>query len=246
MVGTSAVRWHRSGYWIASLSSNMVNNDANGILVTATNPCQGGIAAEEPRVQHTDDRFQRAIAAIDAVNAADPTLVSTAEGPRPKELHHAERMTEWVRRLRPDAGEALLLAARGHHIKRWSVPRASYPAGRTAYLRWRTYLHEVHAEELGRILAEVGYEPATIERVRHIVRKEELRTDPDTQTLEDALCLVFLSEQLEAYAGRLPDEKMVEVLRKSWTKMSPQGREFALGLDLGPAGSELVRRALSD
>lgn len=193
-----------------------------------------------------DDRFARAIAAIDAVNAGDPTHVATAAGLRPKELHHAELMTEWVRRLRPDADEALLLAARGHHIKRWSVPRVSYPAGRTGYLRWRTYLHDIHAEELGRILAGAGYEAATIERVQRIVRKEALRDDPDTQTLEDALCLVFLGEQLEAYAGRLPDEKMVEVLRKSWTKMSAQGREFALTLDLGPTGSELVRRALAD
>ena len=217
----------------------MVNNDANGILETTAE-------AVNLRGAAVDDRFTRAIAAIDAVNAADPTLVSTAEGPRPKELHHAALMTEWVRRLRPDADEALLLAARGHHIKRWTVPRASYPVGRTSYLRWRTYLHEVHAEELGRILAEVGYEAATIERVQHIVRKDGLRTDPDTQTLEDALCLVFLGEQLEAYAGRLADEKMVEVLRKSWTKMSEAGRAFALTLDLGPAGSELVRRALSD
>ena len=196
-------------------------------------------------MQHTDDRFAHAVAAIDAVNATDPTIVTTAGGPRPKELHHAELMTEWVRLLRPDADEALLLAARGHHIRRWSVPRASYPAGRSGYLRWRTYLHEVHAEELGRILADAGYEAATIERVQRIVRKDGLRTDRDTQTLEDALCLVFLGEQLEAYAGRLPDEKMVEVLRKSWTKMSAQGRAFALTLDLGPAGTVLVRRALA-
>jgi hypothetical protein len=224
----------------------MVNNDAIGILEITAKACQGDRIGRTRRPGATvDDRFTRAIAAIDAVNAGDPTLVPTPDGPRPKELHHATLMTEWVRRLRPDADEALLLAARGHHIKRWSVPRASYAPGRTAYLRWRTHLHEVHAEELGRILADAGYEAATIERVQRIVRKDALRTDPDTQTLEDALCLVFLGEQLEAYAGRLPDEKMVDVLRKSWTKMSAQGREFALTLDLGPAGSELVRRALA-
>ena len=193
-----------------------------------------------------DDRFAEAIARMDAVNAEDPTLLETPDGRRPKELRHAELMTHWVQRLRPDADEALLLAARGHHIRRWSVPRASYPAGRSGYLRWRTYLHHVHADEVGRILTDVGYDPDTIARVRRIVRKDDLRTDADVQTLEDALCLVFLSEQLETYATRLPDEKMVEVLRKSWTKMSPQGREFALTLDLGPAGSDLVGRALAD
>ncbi len=191
-----------------------------------------------------DERFDLAIARIDAANAEDPTPVETPEGPRPKELYHAALITDWVRRLRPDVDETLLLAARGHHIRRWTVPRSSYPAGRSGYLRWRTYLHEVHATELGSILADVGYDLELIERVQQIVRKDNLRTDPDVQTLEDALCLVFLGEQLEIYAHRMEDEKLVEVLRKSWAKMSERGRELALTLDLGPAGGELVRRAL--
>jgi hypothetical protein len=200
--------------------------------------------AKRQESDRVDERFDLAIVRIDAANAEDPTRVGTSEGSRPKELHHAALMTGWVRRLRPDADEVLLLAARGHHIRRWTVPRNSYPAGRSGYLRWRTSLHEVHATELGRILADVGYDPETIERVQHIVRKDNLRSDPDVQTLEDALCLVFLGEQLEAYAKRMDDEKLVEVLRKSWAKMSERGRELALTLDLGPVGGELVRRAL--
>ena len=193
-----------------------------------------------------DARFAQAIAAIDAANAADPHRVATAAGNRPKELVHAELLTGWVQRLRPDASEPLLLAARAHHILRWTVPRASYPAGRTGYLRWRNRLHAVHAEEAGRILAAVGYEPATIARVQAIVRKQRLAQDPEVQTLEDALCLVFLDLQLDELTGRLADEeKMVSVLRKSWTKMSPAGRDYALGLELTPAGRALVRRALA-
>jgi hypothetical protein len=191
------------------------------------------------------ERFQRAIVAIDAANADDPNLLETAKGPRPKELVHAELLTDWVRRLQPEASEPLLLAARAHHIRRWVTPRSSYPKGRSGYLKWRRDLHRFHADEVARILAQAGYEAEVVSRVRQIVRKERLTLDPEVQTLEDALCLVFLQLQLDETAGRVADdEKMVDVLRKSWRKMSPAGREFALGLDLSEEGRELVRRAL--
>lgn len=192
-----------------------------------------------------DSRFVQAITDIDAANAHDPVSVETARGLLPKELVHAQLLSEWVLRLRPDAGEALLLAARAHHIRRWTLPRTSYPPGRGGYLRWRNRLHEVHAEEAADILRATGYGAEEIARVQAIILKEHLRDDPEVQTLEDALCLVFLELQLDELTASLADEvKMVSVLRKAWAKMSPAGREFALGLDLTPAGLALVRRAL--
>jgi hypothetical protein len=191
------------------------------------------------------ERFRRAIAAIDAANAADPNLLQTAEGRRPKELVHAELLTTWVHRLGPEPSETLLLAARAHHIRRWVLPRSSSPRGRAGYLRWRRDLHRFHADEAGTILDQVGYDAATIARVQQIVRKERLTLDPEVQTLEDAQCLVFLELQLDELTGRVADnEKMVDVLKKSWRKMSPAGRKFALGLELSDEGRDLVRRAL--
>jgi hypothetical protein len=163
-------------------------------------------------------RFDRAIAAIDAANAESPTGV---------EGDHAVRVTDWVRRLRPDASEELLLAARGHHIRRWTSPRSSYPDGRSGYLRWRRDLHEIHARELGTILGAENYEPAVIERVQDIVRKKRLASDPEVQTLEDALCLVFIQTQYDELAGRLDDEKMDSVVAKTLAKMSDEGRRLA-------------------
>jgi len=164
------------------------------------------------------ERFDRAIAAIDAANAESPTGV---------EGEHAVRVTEWVRRLRPDASEELLLAARAHHIRRWTVPRSSYPDGRSGYLRWRRDLHEVHAREVGTILVAEGYDPATIERVQEIVRKKRLASDAEVQTLEDALCLVFIQTQYDELADRLDSEKMETVVAKTLAKMSDEGRRLA-------------------
>src|SRR4051812_27036533 len=97
---------------------------------------------------------------------------------RPKEQAHAELMTEWVQRLDPAASDVQLIAARAHHLRRWTSPRSSYPEGRAGYLRWRTALKRQHAEEVAGILAAVGYEPAVGERVGAIIRKEGLGSDP--------------------------------------------------------------------
>ncbi len=191
------------------------------------------------------ERLARALDALDAVNAEDPTRVELDGEPWPKELAHAELATRWVRRLRPEAGEELLLAARGHHLRRWAVPRSSYPAGRDAYLRWRTDLHERHAEEVGVVLRAAGYEEEVVERVGAIVRKEGLRRDPDVQTLEDALCLVFLETQYEELRARIDEAQMEHVLRRTWRKMSAAAREFALTLPISDEGRALVERAVA-
>lgn len=190
------------------------------------------------------DRFARAIAAIDAANAGDPNTIVVDGVERPKEQAHAELMTEWVERLDPDADEAQLLAARAHHLRRWSVPRSSYPEGRAGYLRWRTGLKRQHAEEVAAILTDAGYEDTVVDRVRDIVAKRGLGTDPAVQTHEDALCLVFLRTQFDDLADQLGDDHTVEVLRKTLDKMSDLGRRTALDQPLSAHGRALLERAL--
>jgi uncharacterized protein DUF4202 len=190
------------------------------------------------------DRFDRAIAAIDAANAADPTVVTVRGERGPKELLHAELVSEWVRRLAPDTGEPLLLAARGHHLRRWAIPRASYPTGRAGYLKWRKAQHRQLAEELAAILTQAGYDDATVVEVRDLVTKRNLGRDPDAQVLEDALCLVFVETQFHDLAGRLDPDKMVDVVRKTVKKMSPQAVELAAGLPLTDADRAVLAAAL--
>src|SRR5207249_10366915 len=130
-------------------------------------------------------RFQDAIARFDAANAQDPRGI---------QLPYAQRLSAWVERLAPDASEALRLAARCQHLRRWEIPRESYPAGRVGYLKWREALKHFHAEEAGKILREVCYDDVTIERVRNLNLKKK---DPETSVLEDALCLLFLETQFD-------------------------------------------------
>ena len=193
----------------------------------------------------SEDRFAAAIAAIDAANADDPARIVVRGVERPKELAHAELVSEWVDRLRPDASEALRLAARAHHIRRWTVPRSSYPQGRAGYLKWRRDLHGVHADEVGGILAGLDYDTVTIERVQEIVKKRNLAKDPDVQVLEDALCLVFIETQFHDLAARTEPEKMVDIVRKTLAKMSDDGKRHALAMPLAADDLRIVEQALA-
>lgn len=191
------------------------------------------------------DRLAAALAAIDEVNADDPfTLVFEGEE-HPKEQLHAELMTAWVRRLDPTPTDEQLIAARAHHLRRWSVPRAAYPDGRAGYLRWRAALKRQHADDVGAILTGVGYGPAAVERVQQIVRKEGLGHDREVQVHEDALCLVFLQTQFEELADRLGDDRTVEVLRKTARKMSPAALDLAGSLPHSARSRTLLTTALS-
>jgi hypothetical protein len=196
-------------------------------------------------VTKDNDQLARAIAAIDAANADDPETIEVRGEIRPKEQAHAEMMTDWVRRLDAEAVDAQLIAARAHHLRRWSIPRTSYPEGRTGYLRWRTALKKQHAKEVGDILRREGYEPDVIELVQHIVRKDGLKTDAMVQTHEDALCLVFLETQLLELAHDQGDDKTVDIIGKTVVKMSEQGIAAALALDLPADAVSLIGRAMA-
>jgi hypothetical protein len=190
-------------------------------------------------------RLARALARIDAANAEDPNELVVGGRRGPKELLHAELVTGWVTRLDPGADEAQLLAARAHHFRRWTHPRDAYPAGRAGYLRWRTAAKRHQAAEVAAVLAEEGYDSATIERVGALVRKEGLGRDPAVQTHEDALCLVFLETQLADVAPRLGDDDTVRVLAAALGKMSDAGRSAATGIPLDPASRALLARAVA-
>jgi limonene-1,2-epoxide hydrolase len=194
------------------------------------------------------DRLRAAVAAIDDANAADPNVVTVRERTGPKEVVHAELVTEWVLRLKPDASDALLLAARGHHFRRWTVPRASYPSGRAGYLRWRRALHRQQAEELGAVVGAAGYDAGNVERVQALVRKDGLTaaaaTD-DVQVLEDALCLVFLETQLVDIAARLDPGTLPGVITKTARKMSDAGRAAIAEVPLGPGARRLLDAAFA-
>ena len=166
-------------------------------------------------------------AAIDAANAADPR----SHDSEPLALAQGRRAEEWVVRLDPEASDALRLAARAHHLRRWALPRSEYPEGRAGYLRWRRAQRERHARDLAAILDEARVDGSVAARAARIVAKQGLGSDPEVQTFEDAVSLTFLETELHSVLGRLDDDgKAVDIVAKTLAKMSAAGRDQAVAV----------------
>lgn len=189
--------------------------------------------------------LQAAIERFDAVNAEDPNVELDQGVAYPKEVLYARRMTACLNRVAPDASEALQLAVRCQHIRRWAIPRKDFPMDTQGYNKWRNALKKLHGDIAAQILAEVGYEPELIERVRFLVQKRQLKIDPEVQLLEDVVCLVFLQYYFSDFAAQHPEGKVLDIVRKTWRKMTPRGQQLALQLPLSASARALVGKALT-
>ena len=189
-------------------------------------------------------RLDDALRRFDEANAEDPNTEMVDGQPLPKELLYGQRMSARLAVFAPDAPETVELAARAQHIRRWEVPRDSYPEGRAGYLKWRTDLYKRHAELAGEIMGDVGYDPDVIDRVQTLLRKRGLKTDRDVQLLEDVICLVFLEHYFHDFARKHDEEKLISIVQKTWKKMSDRAHEAALALDYAPEDLAVIQKAL--
>ncbi len=192
-------------------------------------------------------RFERTLAAFDAANRQDPHSEVDEDGNEvPKELLYARRMSSVLAKFAPNASEALQLAARCQHIRRWTVPRDSYPMDRKGYLRWRTHLKKFHGEQAAAIMQTEGYDPETINQVVDLLNKKNLKRDPEMQTLEDVICLVFLQHYFADFQKQHPIEKVGAIVAKTWKKMSDAGHTAAVLSTFSGKEAGLVQQILSD
>ena len=179
----------------------------------------------------TQQAFEQTVSLMDAANSEDPNI-ETADGKEwPKELLYSHRMSEMLERYKPMADHVAKLAIRGQHIQRWKSPRDSYPMNRQGYHQWRTNLYKFHADNVATLMAKAGYDEASLERVKKAVGKKGLRINADTQLLEDVASLVFIEHYMSAFVDKHPEyteEKWIDIIRKTWKKMSPDAHEFAL------------------
>ena len=178
-----------------------------------------------------NDRFQKVMSLIDEANRQDPNT-ETADGREwPKELLYSERMSDMLERFAPDADPLARIAIRAQHIERWKLPRSDFPMDRKGYHQWRTRLYGFHAERVGALMEQAGYDAESIERVKRAVSKKSLRDNPDTQLVEDIAALVFIEHYMQDFADKHPEydeAKWIDIIRRTWRKMSPKAQEFAL------------------
>ena len=191
------------------------------------------------------DLLQRTFRKIDEENAKDPNTEEWEGKSYPKELLYAERMTNRLNLYAPDASEELQIAARAQHIKRWEIPRDDFPMDKVGYHKWRNTLKSFHAEQVAEIMQAVGYRDTSIDRVQFLVEKKKLKKDAETQILEDVICFVFLEYYLDDFAATKSEEKIIDILQKTWQKMSDKAKGQLDILSMSDESRMLVQKALS-
>lgn len=190
-------------------------------------------------------RYATAVSVIDFANSEDPTLIWSRGERLPLAMVHGQLAAEWITRLVDEPDEALLLAARAHHLRRWEVPRASYPEGRAGYLRWRKDQKDRHATEIADILLAVGYDEATIHRVQTLIRRQRIDVESGTQWVEDAACLVFLETQLAEVSEQLDREHLTSVIQKTAAKMSERALALVPEVPMSDQARQILTTALA-
>lgn len=191
------------------------------------------------------NKFNQALELFDQANAKDPNKEVWQEKEYPKELLYGIRMSETLEEFKPNASEAVQLAVRCQHICRWEIPRDSYEMNRVGYLKWRKYLYKFHAEKAAEILEKVGYDISVIENVKFLLQKKQLKKNTETQLLEDVICLVFLKHYFKKFSKKYTEEKLIDILQKTWGKMSKNGQEAALKIRFSEEETQLISKALA-
>lgn len=213
--------------------------------ITRSTKLSGGLNLDEI-YQNKLGLFDSAIVRFDYANSLDPnTDVDDMGNKVPRELLYAKRLYKEVENLCGSPSEHLLLAARSQHIMRWKIPRDSYSMDKKGYLEWRSKLKLYHAAMSSNILVEVGYDENTIELVKNIILKKNFPNDPEVRVMEDSLCLMFLKYQLSSFSQKNSEEKVVNAIKKSWAKMSENGRNAALNVPYSDTCKVFINKALS-
>lgn len=193
----------------------------------------------------SNQRLLDTLAAIDNINQQDPNIEIVDGKEVAKELIYGQRMSDCLQQYWPDANEFLQIAVRAQHIKRWHLKRSEFPEGKAGYLKWRKELGLFHADLAKTLMLENGYAQEDADKTYEIVRKAKLKSNDDSQTLEDVACLVFLIYYFEPFASKYDDDKIIDIVQKTWRKMSEKGHEIALTLTLPDHLAALVGKALS-
>ena len=194
--------------------------------------------------------YEKAISLIDEANDKDPNQVTVGDKIWPKERLYSHHMSDMLQRYRPEADDAMKLALYAQHIQRWQSARSDYPMDRKGYFQWRIALYTFHAETTAALLEIAGYDTDFIERVKLAVSKKSIKTNPDTQLLEDVSALVFIEHYMLDFASRHPEyseEKWLDIIRKTWNKMTESAHEFALSgsITLPEPLIPLIQKAVS-
>jgi len=130
---------------------------------------------------------------MEIYDKAEKFVIDTLEkADNQKDIVHAKRVVYWVKQLKPEADEALLVAAVAHDIERAIYGDWKKGSDDPEVLRRH---QDLSAREIEKFLQTEKVDQAFIERVKELVAHHEGGGDADQNVLCDADCLSFFEDK---------------------------------------------------
>jgi hypothetical protein len=120
----------------------------------------------------------------------------------PEDLRHAENTLDWLLRLKPDADEAIQIAALGHDLERALEARKVKQTDFPDFDDFKAAHARNSAEILRGIMEDCGVPRSMASEVCRLVRRHETGGDPRTDLIKDADSISFFEVNLPLYYMR--------------------------------------------
>jgi hypothetical protein len=181
---------------------------------------------------------------ISFAHLQDPNLDTWNNEIYPAEWLYIQRITERMEVYQPEASPELIIAANCQHLCRWEIGRKTFPEGRAGYYQWRNFLSEYQFQKAREIILKAGFDEEFADRVKAIVKKENIFTHAESQTLEDVVCLVFMEFYLDEFIRGKSELDMSTIIQKTWKKMSEKGHQEAMKINYTDGTLAVIKQAL--
>lgn len=165
------------------------------------------------------------------------TASFTKDGKVDNTVRHSVRTADWLKVLKPDADEALLVAALAHDIERAFRTKETYDNLKQTDKGFKDddflAIHqEKSAKVISDFLKENGADSTLIERVKMLVLRHEFGGNEDQNILKDADSLSFFENNIDHFFSKIMQMTNIKMIREKLDWMydridSEQAKEIA-------------------
>lgn len=192
----------------------------------------------------SDYQYHKAIIAIEQIHSKDITQEQHNGSLIPAEFLYGKRMLKTLELVSPESSYAMKLAVQCQHLQRWGVPRSSYTYDRRGYHEWRREVMKYQLEQTINLLSSISIDEIDIKWIAQVINAQENKADSNGLIIMDTACLVFLKWYMEPFAKKHESEKVLDILKKTFRKMSTDAQNLISKLDLPESSLQVLNQAI--
>jgi len=183
---------------------------------------------------------------IDSIACAKKKIRAIVSKSRiPEDSIHAENVLEWLIKLKPDANEALQIAALAHDIdradERGKVQRADF----NDYNEFKAAHSMNSAKVLKEVLHECQLEQSIIDEACRLVEHHEIGGDPRSDLLKDADSISYFKVNMPLYFLREGYEETLKRCIWGYRRLSPKMKKICRNMTYPqPSLNKILKEAI--